>query len=257
MLLRLGGSLESLRNNVQIVTSSLGGLDGLLGSGLGVGATSIGTRSTPCTLTGSEDTVNHVDPVEEGVDDEHEGVQHNLVATELGAKVQHEKPVKPQRDGDETNGKVGNLLRGSDQRDTQDEEEQRSRSDGVLHEADDEENWVALPETNVSQHANFVGDKTQEPAAALLKQRLVGLYSFGFAESSSVHLNLVSFFGTNHEQVSEPAVLAQMALAVVEEIVALLGLVSEVVLGHSAESRKSKHSESTGQASDGTTAGLD
>ena len=257
MLVCFSSSLEGLRNHVQVIASSLSGLDSLLGRSLVVSATGVGTRTTPCSLTGSEDTVDHVDPVEERVDDEHEGVQHDLVTAELGTKVEHEKPVETQRNGNETNGKVGNLLRGSDQRDTQDEEEQRSRSDGVLHEADDEENWVALPETNVSQHANFVGDKTQEPAAALLKQRLVGLYSFGFAESSSVHLNLVSFFGTNHEQVSEPAVLAQMALAVVEEIVALLGLVSEVVLGHSAESRKSKHSESTGQASDGTTAGLD
>jgi hypothetical protein len=166
----LGGLLECLGNNIKIVTSSLGGLDSLLGSGRGVGGSSIGTRSTPGTLTGSEDTVNHVDPIEEGVDDEHEGVKHDLVATELSTKVQHEKPVESKRDGNETDGKVGHLLRGGDQGDDQDEEKQSGGTDGILHEANDEEDGVALPEADICQHANFVGNKTQEPSATLLQE---------------------------------------------------------------------------------------
>jgi hypothetical protein len=93
VLVGLCGFLEGLGDNVEIITSGFGRLDGLLGSRLGISGTGISTRSTPCTLTGSEDTVNHIHPVEEGVDDEHEGVEHDLVAAELGTKVQHEKPV--------------------------------------------------------------------------------------------------------------------------------------------------------------------
>jgi hypothetical protein len=48
-----------------------------------------------------------------------------------------------------------------------------------------------------------------------------------------------------------------MALAVVEEIVALLGLVSKVVLCHSAESRESKHSKGTGQTGNSSATRLD
>ena len=120
-----------------------------------------------------------------------------------------------------------------------------------------QENGVALPETDICQHANFVGDKTQEPAATLLQKRSVGLDSLGFAESSRVHGNLVTFLGANHEQMSEPAILAQMALAVIKEIVTLLSLVSEVVFGHFAESREAKHSQGTRQAGDRATARLD
>jgi hypothetical protein len=48
-----------------------------------------------------------------------------------------------------------------------------------------------------------------------------------------------------------------MALAVVEEVIALLGLVGEVVLGHLTECRESKHSKRTRQTSDSTATGLD
>lgn len=257
MLVSLSGSLESLRDNVKIVTVCLSLLDSLLRSGLGISSTGIGTRTTPGTLTSGEDTVDHVYPIEERVNNEHKGVEHDLVTTKHSTKVQHEKPVESKRDGNETDGEIGNPLRGGDQGDDQDEEEKSGGSDGVLHESNDQENRVALPETDICQHANFVGDKTQEPSATLLQKRCIGLHSFGFAECSGVHLDLVSFLCANHEQVSEPTILAQMALAVIEEIIALLGLVGEVILGHFAESRETKHSKSTGQAGDSTAARLD
>lgn len=257
MLVGLCGSLEGLGNNVEIVARGLGCLDSLLRSLGGIGGTGVGTRSSPSALTSSKDTVDHVDPVEEGVDDEHEGVQHDLVATELGAKVQHEKPIKPKRDGDETDGEVGHLLRSGDQGDDQDEEEQGGGTNGVLHETDDQQDRVALPQADICQHAHFVCDKTQEPATTLLEQRGVLLHSLGLAECSRVHLDQVTLLCANHEQMGEPAVLAQMALAVVEEIVTLLGLVSEVVFGHSAESRESQHGQSTGETGDGTAARFD
>jgi hypothetical protein len=257
VLVSLGGLLEGFRNNVEVITCGLGLLDRFLG-GLGsIGSSGISTGSTPSTLTGSKDSVNHVDPVEEGVDNEHERVKHNLVTAELGTKVQHEQPVESKRDGDETDGEVADFLGGGDQGDDQDEEEKSGGTDSVLHESNDEEDGVALPEADICQHANFVGDKTQEPSATLLEERSVVLDGFGLAESSGVHLDLVAFLCANHEQVSEPTILAQMALAVIEEIVALLGLVSEVLLGHLAECGKSKHSKGTGQTGDGTAAGFD
>jgi hypothetical protein len=68
---------------------------------------------------------------------------------------------------------------------------------------------------------------------------------------------LVALLGADHEQVCEPTVLAQVALAIIEKVVALLGLVRKVVLGHLAESGETKNGESTWQASDSSATRLD
>lgn len=126
-----------------------------------------------------------------------------------------------------------------------------------MHETDDAKNRVASPEADICQHAHFVGDETQEPAATLLEERPIRLHSFGLAESTSVHLDLVAFLGANHEQVSEPAIFAEMALSVVKEVVTLLSFVGEIVFGHPAEGGESKNGQRTGQASNSTAARFD
>lgn len=169
-LLCIRRSLESLRNNVEIVTSSFSVFDCLSWSGRRIGTASIGTRASPGTLTSSEDTVNHVDPIEERVDDEHDGIEHDLIATQFGTEVKHKKPVETKRDGDEANGQVLDLLGCCNERDDHDEEKESGGSDGVLHEAYDAEDGIAFPESNIRQHAHFVGDETKEPAATLLEK---------------------------------------------------------------------------------------
>lgn len=113
-LVRLCGGLESLRHNVQVVTSSFGLFDSLGRSSGRICRSSVCTRTSPGTLTSGEDPVDHVNPVEEGVDDEHDGVKHDLIAAELSTKVKHEQPVESERDGDETDRQILDLLRGRD-----------------------------------------------------------------------------------------------------------------------------------------------
>ena len=96
------------------------------------------------------------------------GVQHDLITTKFGAKVQHENPVEAERDSDEADREVLDFLGGGDQGDDHDEEKKSGRTYSVLHEADNAEDRVTSPETDIGQHANFVGNKTQEPSATLL-----------------------------------------------------------------------------------------
>ena len=70
--------LEGFRNHVEIVTSGFGVLDGLLWCCMSVCLASVRSRTAPGTLTSCEDTIDHIDPIEEGINDEHDGVQPNL-----------------------------------------------------------------------------------------------------------------------------------------------------------------------------------
>lgn len=88
-MLLVHGRFEGLGDDVQIVAGGFGVLDGLLGGCACVGFTGVGARTTPGTLAGGEDTVDHIDPVEERVDDEHDRVKPDLEAAQLGAKVEH------------------------------------------------------------------------------------------------------------------------------------------------------------------------
>ena len=67
--------LEGFGYHVEIVPCSFGMLNGLLGCGVSICLASVRTRTAPGTLTGCEDTVDHIDPIEEGIDDKHDRVQ--------------------------------------------------------------------------------------------------------------------------------------------------------------------------------------
>ena len=240
-----GRWFEGFRHDVQIVARGFGVLDGLLRGGLGVGGTGVGAGAAPGALPCREDAVDHVEPVEEGVDDEHERVEPGFVAPQFDAEVEHEEPVEAEGDGDEADGEVGDFLFRRDEGEDHDEEEEGGGADGVLHEAHDAEERVALPEADVGEHADFVGDEAEEPAPTLFEETFVGLHGFRFAEGAGAELDLIALFGANHEEVGQPPVFAEMAFAVVEEIVALFCFVGEVVFGHFAEGGESKHGESS------------
>ena len=70
----LSSRFEGLRNHVQFVSGGLGIFDGLLWCCFGVCSPGVCSRTTPCALTCGEDAVNHVDPVEERIEDEHDRV---------------------------------------------------------------------------------------------------------------------------------------------------------------------------------------
>jgi len=144
-MLLVHGGFETLGDDVQVVAGGFGVLDGLLGGRACVGFTGVGARTTPGTLAGGEDAIDHVDPVEEGVDDEHDRVEPDFEAAQLGAEVEHEEPVEAEGDSDEADGKILDLIGGGDDREDHDEEEKSGGSNGVLHEADDAEEWVSLP----------------------------------------------------------------------------------------------------------------
>ena len=88
------GWFEGFGDDVQIVAGGLCMLNGLLGSSGCVSGSSISSRTTPGSLPGGEDAVDHVDPVEERVDDEHDRVEPDFEAAEFCAEVDHEDPVE-------------------------------------------------------------------------------------------------------------------------------------------------------------------
>ena len=65
---------ERFGNDIQIITCCLGVFNSLLGCGIGVRCASVGPGSSPRPLAGGKDPVHHVNPVEEGVDHEHDWV---------------------------------------------------------------------------------------------------------------------------------------------------------------------------------------
>lgn len=89
-----GGGFEGLWYDVEIVTRCYGVFDRLLGRGVRVCRSCICSWSSPCPLASCEYAIDHVHPVEEGVDDEHDWVQPDFVASKLGAEVDHEEPVE-------------------------------------------------------------------------------------------------------------------------------------------------------------------
>lgn len=186
-------------------------------------------------------TVDHVNPVEERVDDEHDRVQPDFETFQFGTKVDHQKPVESEGDGNETNRKVANFIRSCDNGEDHDEEEQCRGPNGVVHKADNTQKGIPHPEADVRQHADLVGNEAKKPAPPLLQKAFVRLNSFGLAKSSCTHLDLIPLSGTDHEKVSKPTIFAQMALAIVEEIVALFCFVCKIVFRHFPEGGKSQH----------------
>src|SRR5690606_16544073 len=80
-------SLESLRNDFQVITLCLSLFDRLLRCGISISSAGISTRTTPGALTSSENSVNHVNPVEERIDDEHQGIKESLITAKFNTKV--------------------------------------------------------------------------------------------------------------------------------------------------------------------------
>ena len=184
-------------------------------------------------------TVDHVHPIEKWVDDEHDRVQPDFETFQFGTKVDHEKPVESEGDGNETDWKITDFIRSCDDGEDHDEKEQCSGSNGVVHEADNTQKGITHPEADVRQHADLVGDEAKKPSPPLLQKTFVCLNSFGLAESPCTHLDLISLAGTDHEKVSKPTIFAQMAFAIVEKIVTLFCFVCEIVLCHFPEGGKS------------------
>lgn len=252
ILVRFGCGAESFGDNFKIFTLSCCFFDDLLRCLVGIGSSCVGTRTSPSSLTSGEDSINHVNPIEKRIDKEHERVEPRLKTLQTETEIEHKAPIESERHSNETNRQLRNFLGRGDKRKNQDEKQETGGTNGVLHETNDAKNWVSPPKTDISQHANLVGDKSQEPSTSLLQQTLVRCDGLGFTESSRTHLNLVSLLCTNHEKMGKPSILTQMALSVVEKIVALFSFVREVVFGHLSESRKSKNSKSAGKTGDGT-----
>jgi hypothetical protein len=78
---------KGLWHNIQLISLCFGFCDDLANSRLDIDFSRISTRTTPCSLTCCKYAVDHVDPIEEWINDEHERVQHDFVATQLRAKV--------------------------------------------------------------------------------------------------------------------------------------------------------------------------
>lgn len=240
---------KCLRDDLKIFSSGLGFCNDLLRCLGCIGRSGISTRTSPSSLTSGENSVNHVEPVEKRIDDEHKGIEPRLETSQTNTEIEHEGPIETEGHSNETNRELFDFLGGGNERKNENKEQESCGTNGVLHEADNAENRVSPPKTDISQHANFVGDKTQEPSASLLQQTLVRCDCLGFTESSRTHLNLVSFLCANHEKMSKPSILAQMTLSIVEKIVTLFSFVGEVVLGHLSESRETqdcKRSRKTG-----------
>lgn len=99
----------------------------------------IGSWASPCPLPSGEDAINHVQPIEERVDHKHEWVEHDLVSPELGSEIQHQHPVQSKRDSYKADWQIGDLLRGAQNGDDHDEEQQRRGSDRVLRKTYDKQ----------------------------------------------------------------------------------------------------------------------
>jgi len=89
-----GSGFEGFWDNVEVIPGRFGMLNGLLGCCVWVSCPGIGSRSTPCPLASGEDTVDHVYPIEERIDNEHDGVQPNFKSAQSRSKVKHEKPIQ-------------------------------------------------------------------------------------------------------------------------------------------------------------------
>jgi len=55
----------------------------------------------------------------------------------------------------------------------------------------------------------------------------------------------------------KPTILPKMALGKIEEILALLGFVGKLILGHATKSRETKHCQRTGKAGNSAASRLD
>src|ERR1700760_1854256 len=99
----LHGWLECFWNNVEIITSSFRVFNGLCWCCGGICLSCIGTRSSPSSLTCCEDSVNHVNPIEERVNNKHDWIKHDLISSKTGAEVKHKNPVQSKGNGNETN----------------------------------------------------------------------------------------------------------------------------------------------------------
>ena len=89
-----GSGFEGFWDNIEVIPGRFGMLNGLLRRCVWVSCPGIGPRSTPCPLASGEDTVDHVYPIEERIDNEHDGVQPNFKSAESRSKVKHEKPIQ-------------------------------------------------------------------------------------------------------------------------------------------------------------------
>ena len=228
-------SSEGIHVDVQLITLGNGLLHRFARGGVFIGLRSVSSRSSPGTLSGSEDAIDHVEPIEEGIEQEHQWVQPCFISAQFGTEVQHQEIVKAQGYGNKTHGQILYPVGRRQDRDDHDKEEEGSRPNGILHKTYQAENRIALPESDVSQHAHFVGDKAEEPPTALLEKTLKRLDCLRLAECTRAHLDLIWLSCTNHEQVRQPSILPQMALPKVKEIFTLLGLVGKVILGHLTE----------------------
>ena len=202
-------------------------------------------------------TVDHVHPIEEWVDDEHDRVQPDFETFQFGTKVDHQKPVESEGDGNEADRKIADFVRSCDDGEDHDKEEQCSGSNGVVHEADDTQEGIPHPQAYVRQHTDLVRDEAKKPSPPLLQKAFVRLNSFSLAKSPRTHLDLISLSGTDHEKVSEPTIFTQMAFAIVEKIVTLFRFVCEIVFRHFPKGRKSQHGQRARETGNGAAAGLD